>query len=498
MYKGKTILATICARGGSKGVRNKNIRLLNGKPVIVYSLENVKNSNVIDEYIVSTESEEIIQVVKDAGFDIRFKRPSELAGDKISRIDAIRHAVKWFEQHNNKVFDVIVDIGVATPLKNSEDLDNSVKLLIDSNAGNVFSVCHSVRNPYYNMVEVIDSKVRRVKELGVITDRRDAPDVYDMNDAYNVWKHDVLFAENCQFNENTSVYVMPRERSIDLDEEEDFLIAEHYLNKSNLFGKSKTNLLENKVIVIAGGCGRIGEKFIEAVIENKGTAIVGDINKEKFDKIASKYNCENLFFSFLNITDKSSIASTIAFAVDRFGKIDGFVNTSFPQTKSAGQTIEKIEVEDFNENINVHLGGYYLCSQQFALYFKERGYGNIVNVSSIQGIAMPKFDTYEGISINGVPMISEIDYTCVKHAIIAMTKYMAKYYKNSNIRFNCISPGGIKENQPEEFLKRYQKYCLTKGMLESNDLKGVFLFLFSDLSTYINGQNIIVDDGWSL
>lgn len=226
-YKENHILATICARGGSKGVKNKNIRLLAGKPLIQYSLELVKQSQLIDEYIVSTDSEAIMDIVKKSGYEIRFKRPDELAGDKVSRIEPIRHAVKWVEHNLQKKFDIIIDFGVATPLKNVEDVDNSLKLLVDSGASNILSVTPCHRNPYFNMVEQIEGKVTKVKQLPQrINDRQSAPQVFDMNDAFNVWRYDVLFSDQPQFNANTKIFIMPRERSIDIDEEMDFTIAE--------------------------------------------------------------------------------------------------------------------------------------------------------------------------------------------------------------------------------------------------------------------------------
>jgi CMP-N,N'-diacetyllegionaminic acid synthase len=231
MYKGKKILATICARGGSKGVKNKNIKLLNNKPLIEYSLELLKQSSLIDGYIISTESDKIIEVVKNLGYKIEFKRPIELAGDDVSRIDAIKHAVLLKEQTENTCYDIIVDLGVATPLKSLHDLDQVIKLCIDNNVENVFSVCPCAKNPYFNMVEVIEDKVKLVKETYEITARQKAPSVYEMNDGFNVWTHTSLFSENSQFNNSTKIYIMPRLRSIDIDEEEDFMIAELILNK---------------------------------------------------------------------------------------------------------------------------------------------------------------------------------------------------------------------------------------------------------------------------
>lgn len=226
MYKGKKVLATICARGSSKGVKNKNIRLLDNKPLIAYSLDIVKNSVIVDDYIVSTDSEEITAVVKALGYKVEFKRPDSLAGDNVSRIDAIQHAVKWKEDQDKVEYDIIVDLGVATPLKSLEDLENSVKMCVDNNVDNIFSVCPCIKNPYFNMVEVVDGRVKLVKEAYELTARQEAPLVYEMNDGFNVWTPKTLFSEQPQFNKSTQVYIMPRERSVDIDEEEDFIIAE--------------------------------------------------------------------------------------------------------------------------------------------------------------------------------------------------------------------------------------------------------------------------------
>jgi len=127
------------------------------------------------------------------------------------------------------------------------------------------------------------------------------------------------------------------------------------------------------------------------------------------------------------------------------------------------------------------------------LYFQKQGYGNIINISSIYGVISPKFEIY-----NNTGMTTPVEYAAIKSGMLHLTKYMAKYFKGKNIRVNAISPGGILDGQPEEFLKKYNKQCLTKGMLDKNDLNGALVFLLSDMSKFVNGQNLIVDDGFVL
>jgi len=236
------------------------------------------------------------------------------------------------------------------------------------------------------------------------------------------------------------------------------------------------------------------------VLENSGIAIVADISNKRLKELQNDVGSyqSKLDYKTLEITAIDSIHSLIEYVDGKYGRIDAFVNSAYPQTKSLGGLFEELTYEYFCKSLNIHLGGYFLCTQQFALFFKKQGFGNIINISSVQGVVMPKFDTYEGIFVNGTLMTSELDYTCNKTAIVAMTKYLAKYYKATNIRFNCISPGGILDKQPEEFLKRYRSKCINKGMLDADDLKTSLVFLLANGSKYINGQNVVVDDGFTL
>ncbi len=256
-------------------------------------------------------------------------------------------------------------------------------------------------------------------------------------------------------------------------------------------------LLKDKIVVIAGGAGLLGSAFSKAVAREGGISVIADINRKK--GLETMRNINNSGFSGcadfyqMDITSKKSINDTINYVSEKYGKIDALVNSAYPKNENYGKPFERVTYEDFCENINFHLGGYFLTSQQFALFFMKQGYGNIINISSIYGVIPPRFEIYEGTN-----MTMPVEYACVKSAIIHLTRYMAKYFKGKNIRVNCISPGGILADQPEKFKEKYIKYGMTKGLLEPEDLTGTLIFLLSDESKYINGQNIIVDDGWIL
>lgn len=256
-------------------------------------------------------------------------------------------------------------------------------------------------------------------------------------------------------------------------------------------------MIKGQVVVITGGAGLIGKEFVKTVIANKGIAVIADINSELGNRVKEELSLElqtnSIDFMTLDITSKDSLNSAIDCLNQKYGKIDALVNNAYPRNKNYGKHFFDVAYSDFCENLNLNLGGYFLASQQFALYFQKQGFGNIVNISSIYGVIAPRFEVYEN-----TPMSMPIEYAAIKSALLMLTQYMAKYFKGMNIRVNAISPGGIFDHQPEPFLENYKKQCLNKGMLDKSDLQGTLIYLLSDMSRYVNGQNIIVDDGFSL
>jgi len=246
-------------------------------------------------------------------------------------------------------------------------------------------------------------------------------------------------------------------------------------------------MLKNKVIVIFGANGLLGKEFVEFCLSYN--AIVVGVDISDYMNIKNK----SFLYRKCDITNKEDILKLINFLKEKFNRIDSIVNSAYPRNKNYGKRFEEVQYKDFCENVNLHLGGYFLVSQQFAEFFKKQGYGNIINIASIYGVVPPRFEIYKDSE-----MTMPIEYNVIKHSIISMTKYIVKYYKGCNIKVNCISPGGILNNQPKKFLEKYNEYALNKGMLDKSDINGTLLFLLSDLSKHVNGQNIIVDDGWSL
>lgn len=253
-------------------------------------------------------------------------------------------------------------------------------------------------------------------------------------------------------------------------------------------------MLNEKVIVIAGGCGLLGRAFVKSLLLNKATVIIGDIDTSASKKLSEEINMpDKLYFYKLDINDANSVEELIIKIKKKFNRIDALVNNAYPRNNGYGNHFFDVKYKDFIENLSINLGGYFLTAQKFSIFFKEQGFGNIVNIASIYGVISPKFEIYKDTK-----MTTPVEYSAIKAGLIHLTKYMAKYFKGLNIRVNCISPGGIKNNQDEAFLKAYHSNCLNTGMLDPDDISGTLIFLLSEKSKHINGQNIIVDDGFTL
>lgn len=209
-------ICTILARGGSKGLPGKNLRLLAGKPLIAYSVE-AAVAYGFDEIAVSSDDQDIIDTAMDFGATVAIKRPAYLASDTAGKVPAIVHAVERVGR-----FDVVVDLSVTAPLRTVEDIRGAINALTTAN---VITVSYAKHSPYFSMVEVIDGRVIKCKP-GEYLRRQDAPPCYALNGSIYVWRYDRLIAEPKVFYPDTVLYEMPEDRSVDIDTEFDFRIAE--------------------------------------------------------------------------------------------------------------------------------------------------------------------------------------------------------------------------------------------------------------------------------
>jgi len=227
-------ICSICARGGSKGVLNKNLRMIMGKPLIAHTILQAKEAGCFDSIVVSSDSQEILDISKEWGVDYVVKRPNKMASDHSAKLPSIQHCIKTIEDLTTFKYDTIVDLDATSPLRNIDDIQQSITMLESSNTSyNLITAAPARRSPYFNLVELTrEGFVQRSKNLeDPIYRRQDSPKCFDMNASIYIWKRDYFFENKTVLTDNTSLFVMPEERSIDIDSELDFEIVKFLMRK---------------------------------------------------------------------------------------------------------------------------------------------------------------------------------------------------------------------------------------------------------------------------
>lgn len=497
------ILITICARGGSKGIKGKNIRLLNGKPLIYYTIKQALNWGKASHLIVTTDSKEIAQIALDFGAEVPFMRPKNLATDTSPTLPVLTHALLESEKIYKTKFNVVIDLPVTAPIRSVKDLENSYKLFKKKNPKNLVTVTPSHRNPYFNMLEVEKNGRVKYSKAGNFTRRQDAPEVYDMNNSIYIYNSDYLRDEKAKLDkisDDTIAYIMDPTTSIDIDTETDFKILESLL-KSSLVGVGSEEFedqnkftLRNKTAFVNGGAGLIGQKIVEEFANAHAKVVILDINKKKSAEIIARLEMQgkDVTFEYFDITKLDSIDKTLESLQKKYKKIDVWVNTSFPRTADWGKKIEDFPLASFEKNVSIHLNSYSWISRKVCLIMKKQNSGSLINFGSIYGVSGPNFNIYKGTK-----MTSAFAYSAIKGGIINLSRYLASYFGPYGVRVNTICPGGIFDNQDPVFVANYANQTPLKRMGNPEDIAPSVLFLASDASKYITGTTLMVDGGWN-
>ncbi len=221
------VLATICARGGSKGLPGKNIRSLAGRTLLEYAIACARSARSVSHVVISTDSDEVAAVAERAGIAVPFRRPAELASDTAAKVPVILHATEYVERHEQFHPDVIVDLDVGVPLRAPADVDACVERVWRGDVNAAVTVYEPERNPYFNMVEFDGERVRLVKRppSGAVR-RQDAPAVFSVSPSVFAFRRDTLGEVAHLYEGRWGAVIVPRERAIDIDCELDFRFVE--------------------------------------------------------------------------------------------------------------------------------------------------------------------------------------------------------------------------------------------------------------------------------
>ena len=261
--------------------------------------------------------------------------------------------------------------------------------------------------------------------------------------------------------------------------------------------------LKDKIAVITGGGGLLGEKHAEAINELGGITVLLDINKDKAlinaKNIVNKYGSTSIALE-CDITNQESLENVNSKILDLFGKVDILINNAANNPKVEDQffnnRLESFSLEEWNKDINVGLTGAFLCSKVFGKTMAMKNSGNILNIASDLALIAPDQRIYLKSNLeNDNQPVKPISYSVIKSGLIGMTRYLATYWTKEGVRCNALLPGGVKNNQNEEFVEKLSNLIPMGRMANANEYKGAIAFLVSNASSYMNGALLSIDGG---
>ncbi len=262
--------------------------------------------------------------------------------------------------------------------------------------------------------------------------------------------------------------------------------------------------LTGRVAVVTGGAGLLGRQFCRTLAQAGAAVLVADVNKQAAEKVVSELaNLTNKgLVQETEVSDPKSVEAMVAAAIKNFGRLDILVNSAAldpkfdkPASGKHSSAFEEYPLSAWEAALRVNLTGAFLCSQAAIKLMLKRGSGVIINICSTYGLRGPDQRIYQkpGQSAQYKP----VDYTVTKAGILGLTKYLATYYGDKNIRVNALSPGGVFNNHDDEFVQAYSSRTVLGRMARADEMNGALLFLASDASSYMTGANLIVDGGWT-
>lgn len=247
--------------------------------------------------------------------------------------------------------------------------------------------------------------------------------------------------------------------------------------------------LKGKIILVTGGAGLYGRCIVEGLAEADGTVITASRNQEAGQKLAHEFKANGLDVNAMLVdqADQNSVMKLKKQIHEEFGKLDVFVNNAVTRPMKGYNE----PMEHFAESMRVNATGIMDILREMADLIAESGRGSVINISSMMGMFGPDLSNYEGTDMGDLPP----DYFFHRGGIINLTRYLARTLADKNIRVNCISPGGLFNNQAQQFVENYSSKVPVGRMANNDDIKGLAVLLASDASAYINGENILMDGG---
>jgi NAD(P)-dependent dehydrogenase (short-subunit alcohol dehydrogenase family) len=267
--------------------------------------------------------------------------------------------------------------------------------------------------------------------------------------------------------------------------------------------------LDGKVALVTGGAGLLGQRYCQALLDAGGRVVIGDLDGQRAAALADALGADRALGARLDVADEGSVQATVRAAVERFGRLDILVNNAALTVRGGSERLEPADYfapferykrSVWEQALAVNLTGMLLCAQAAGRQMLDQGGGVMVNISSTYGVVAPDQRLYEGVKspYGETSFNTPVSYAVTKTAVLGLTRYLATYWAQRNIRVNALTPHGVFDNHDETFIKNFEYRSPLGRMARNDEYRGALLFLVSDASSYMTGANLVVDGGWTV
>ena len=254
--------------------------------------------------------------------------------------------------------------------------------------------------------------------------------------------------------------------------------------------------LQDKVIVITGACGLVGRAFCEAAAQFGAHVVVADIPQATPEKLASELqdrHKKDMLGVSLNVAQRTDVDQLKTAVLDKFGKIDGLVNAHQNKTHLKFERFESVTDENWDTVVHINLKGTFLTCQILGHHMAENGGGSVINIPSTYSVVAPNQNLYKGTNL-GCPA----EYSASKGGVDALSRYLASYWASKKVRVNMITPHGVWNNHEAKFEENFARFSPMERLSYNHEVAGAMIYLLSDASSYVTGDNMLVEGGWTV
>ena len=264
--------------------------------------------------------------------------------------------------------------------------------------------------------------------------------------------------------------------------------------------------ISGRTVIVTGGAGLLGREYGRALASAGARVVLADIDGSRVEAIAAELrtDCGTVVGVAVDVADEVSVSELVRTTLATFGRVDGLVNNAALDPKvdrdrnaQLAVPFENYPLELWNRALAVNLTGMFLCTREVAPLMLAQKRGVIVNISSTYGMVGPDQRIYESDDPDAPQEFKPVAYPVTKSGVLGFTRYLAAYWAGTGIRVNTLTPGGVLNEQPSEFVRRYSARTPLGRMADRDEYCGALLFLLSDASSYMTGSNLVVDGGWT-